>query len=107
MVFDIDTAFFLKQNHLRFGGSFLTFATPRQALWMLPWLKKVLFVGASDGVVGRLFVACTADILQLVLNVKRCQFLIPQKCQFQLLACFANGNHLCMPLLSTIVDITR
>ena len=39
----------------------------------------MLFVGANDGVVGRFFVACTADILQLVLNVSRCQFFHPIK----------------------------
>ena len=51
----------------------------------------MVFVGANDGVVGRFFVAClgcdqvkeihhcAADILQLVLNVWRCQFFHPTK----------------------------
>ena len=33
-------------------------------------------------------------------------FYLVNKIQFQSLACFANGNHLCMPLLSTPVDST-
>lgn len=73
VVIDIDTAIFFEATPPE--ESLLTFAKPRQALWMLPWLKKVLFVGANEGVVGRFFVACTADILQLVLNVRRCQLL--------------------------------